>query len=63
MKLQLVEKTNWYAIYKGDRYFVLIDSILAELPCKTDKEAVEYVEQNYYEILQSGVSYSRTPAL
>jgi hypothetical protein len=53
MKLTLVEKTNWYAIYKSDRYFVLIDSILAELPCKTDKEAVEYVEQRYYEILKS----------
>ena len=56
MKLTLVEKTNWYAIYKSDRYFVLIDSILAELPCKTDKEAVEYVEQNYYEILDNRLS-------
>ena len=53
MKLTLIERTNWYAIYKSDRYFVLIDSILAELPCKTDSEAVRYVEQNYYEILQS----------
>ncbi len=52
MRLQLIEKTNWYAIYKGKGYYVLIDSILAELPAKTDKQAVEYVEQNYYEILE-----------
>ncbi len=52
MHLQLIEKTNWYAIYKGNNYFVLIDSILATLPCKTDTEAVQYVEEHYYEILE-----------